>query len=128
MLYAEMVQIKNYHKLQVDEMIAKINEGQQKIVTLEQKVDYLEQQLLSNSIEVYNVPTINKDMSHIDFAVGIFRDALNINVNETDIDQCFVKKIKKGNSLAKGDLKSTNILHVKFISHHLKEKIMLTAF
>ena len=93
MIYAEIVQLKNYHKIQIDEMVAKNNENEKKIHYLEQKVDNLEQQLLSNSIEVYNVPN-NNDTNHFDLALNIFRDALHVNINENDIDKCFVKKIK----------------------------------
>ncbi|XP_055913412.1 uncharacterized protein LOC129947027 [Eupeodes corollae] len=132
MIYSEVVLMKQYHKTQIDALVAKNIESDKKILALEEKVNNLEQQLLANCIEIYNVPNNNNTLTNVDIALKVLCDGLNVNINKADIDQCYMKKITtKPSSNANAtnkNVKSTNIniLRVKLVSQLMKEKIMKT--
>lgn len=124
MIYAKILSIEENQKNQIDTLIAKYSECEKRIYLLETKVNHLEQQLLVNGIDIVNVPTLHSGVSCNDIALKVFREGLNLNVNERDIDQCYMKKIKLAKPTANGNVITKNILHVRLASNLCKEKIM----
>lgn len=147
MVYAKVIAIENFQQNHLNALTTKNKECEANIKALERRVNNLEQQLLANCIDIVNVPCDNTESSSTDIALKIFRDGLNINITEADIDHCYIKTIHRSKASDDGSpncnattaeatttaaaaetvaaAKNTNkILHVKLVSRYLKEKIL----
>lgn len=129
LVYNEIINLKEMHSnnvlliksLQDEKVILK-----EKIDVLEKEVNYLHQKRRDKCIEIIGVPKVN-DNNALNCAKKIFSDALNINITDDQIDNCFVKKIKKiDNFHSKNSY--MDILCVKFVSLNCKKLVMKSKY
>ncbi|XP_055838108.1 uncharacterized protein LOC129906383 [Episyrphus balteatus] len=127
MAYAEVLEIKEIQRKQIEELQARNRECEQKIAFLEKKVNNFENQLVANSIEIVNIPPESVDCStNLELALKVFRNGLAVDVNESDIDYCYMKKVQRRDQNKENIIPQsfTNILSVRLTTRHCKEKIM----
>ena len=93
-----------------------------KVEHLESRVNWGEQKLLENVVEIVGVPDLNKSNAN-ERMHTIFQKALNVSVSAIDINKCYVKQIKQQHSNHNENV-SCNILCVHFSSHVTKQTIM----
>lgn len=92
---------------------------------LEREVNFLKEKSREKCIEIVGVPGLSNNNA-LDAAIKIFSEGLDTNINESLIDDCYVKNIKTKD--ASGNNSSLDILCVKLVSLNKKKEIMRKRF
>lgn len=127
LLYEEIINLKNVNSECLDAMKLLQEENKilkNKIIFLEKKMNWLEQNKKQNVIEITGVPNVNNNNA-LKFTQKIFCDGLKVNVESKTIDKCYVKKIinKSRNNNSIHD-NSENVICVHFSSFEEKLNIL----
>lgn len=119
-LYSEIIKLQQFN-LDALNRIKYLEEHNitlsKKVLSLEEKVNKLEQKELLNCIDIVNVPDMKKE-SVKENVKKLLSVGLNENISDDEISSCYIKKVK-----AKNDTQ-LNIVCVKFKSRHSKMRIM----
>lgn len=95
-----------------------------KVNGLESKLNWIQQKQKRNHIEIVGVPDVN-DTNARQAAQKIFSDALSVNVDNTQIERCYVKKLKTKTRLNNSnETINKDIICVQFTTYDVKQIIM----
>lgn len=122
MVYAKLSKLEEINHrflLQLNELRNENAGLKSRVNVLESKLNWQQQHLLSNSIEIVGVSNVN-DTNVIRTAQQIFSKALSIDVPDNEIEKCYVKKTQSKSSSPA--LKS--IICLRFASLTTKQRIM----
>ncbi|XP_017474973.1 PREDICTED: uncharacterized protein LOC108365454 [Rhagoletis zephyria] len=125
LLYEEIINLKQINidfLSSIQQLKEENNELRVKVSKLESKLNWREQKLLENSIEIVGVPNVNHENAK-ECLSKIFSDALNVMVSNDEIEKFNIKRMNlRGYSPSKVSFK--NIICVKLASAESKKKIM----
>ncbi|XP_055906233.1 uncharacterized protein LOC129941587 [Eupeodes corollae] len=132
MLYEEIICIKKINcdfLSTINQLEEKNKELQSKIKSLENTINWREQKIVENFVEIVGVPDVN-NQNVGECVQKIFTDALDICVPSTDVQNCYVKRIWLNNANTgpaseksrKNKKEFNDIICVQFSSLEAKQK------
>lgn len=126
LLYEEMLSLKNINKefLNTIKNLKEENtELKSKLITLENKLNWMDQEKKQNIIEITGVNEVN-NKNALQIAKDIFSDKLKTKIRDSEILNCYVKKVNKKKANKNNITTSSSVLCVKLSSYEVKKNIM----
>lgn len=129
LLYDEIIQLKKINcdfLASVNQLKEENKKLKEKVYNLESRLNWREQKIVENAIEIIGVPGVNTNNA-IECVQTIFDSALNLTISSDDIQQCYIKRSSASSaSVSSSDPEENknNVIRVHFSTQDMKKKVM----